>query len=101
VNATGRNTVEVRFFQGTHDFATFCASLEFIYALYEYTKDCSYKKLTVDDFLAWLGQRHVGNQYRNLLQILSDSVLSDNTKRKFKLTLKRNRTNLNTSKKGK
>jgi hypothetical protein len=100
VNATGGATVEVRFFQGTHDFPTFCAVLEFVYAVYEYTKNCSYKELMVDDWLNWLGQREVGNQYRHLITFLNTSVLSETRKRKFKLALKKNHVNLNTTKKG-
>ena len=57
INFLPKNTVELRLFRGTRKFETLMATLEFANALYWYTKEASWSKLTMDDFVAWLPTR--------------------------------------------
>lgn len=57
INFLPKNTVELRLFRGTRKFETLMATLEFANALYWFTKEASWSKLTMDDFVAWLPTR--------------------------------------------
>lgn len=54
LNITNPNTVEIRIFRGTLDPAGFFKNLEFVHALYYYTKDESPVKMTWANFSAWV-----------------------------------------------
>lgn len=98
VNCTGQNTIEVRFFGSTTNKMSFFKNIEFVYALYEYTRNCSFKDLQVVDFLHWLAQRANANKYRNLALWLKDNALSADDKRVYRRWLKKNHVNLNLKK---
>ena len=98
VNCTGPNTIEVRFFGSTTNKTCFFKNIEFVYALYEYTSDCSFKHLKVADFICWLAKRANANKYRNLALWLKDNALSSDDKRTYRRWLKKNHVNLNLKK---
>lgn len=61
VNLSNPNTVEIRIFRGTNDFAEIIGAIEFINALIEYTRDINASDviagaLLADTFIIWLNE---------------------------------------------
>ncbi len=54
VNCTNQNTIEVRIFRGNLAKVAFLRNLEFVHAIYAYTKDASMSDLGYKKFLFWL-----------------------------------------------
>jgi hypothetical protein len=69
VNTANRDTIEVRIFRGNLAKSHFFKNLEFVHALWAYTKDCSMKQLTYTDFIFWLFKDNC-KLYTNLHQWL-------------------------------
>jgi len=68
VNLMHEQTVEVRIFKGNVRKAGFFKCLEFVDAVFNYTKTCSYRNVSVDGFLEWMNINNYG--YGNLVKWL-------------------------------
>jgi hypothetical protein len=99
INCTGEKTLEVRFFKGVNSALELFCALDFMFALYNYTKDCSYKKLKVWDFMEWLTQRQIANRFRYLVIWLKEHGFTNaRSKKNFKQLIENNHVNLNLKK---
>lgn len=65
------STYEVRIFAGTNEAPVFHKNLEFLYALYLYTRDTSLLYNTVPHFTRWLLERNHHDQFRNLVKYIA------------------------------
>jgi len=69
VNMTPKNTIEIRMFAGTQNANRFMGMLEFIFALYEYTKNVSFKDTIITKFISWIKTKE--KKYPYALQLLT------------------------------
>lgn len=67
INTSNAQTIEVRIFRGNLAKSHFYKNLEFVHALWLYTKDASMKELGYKDFLFWLFKDNT-KTYNNLQQ---------------------------------
>jgi hypothetical protein len=59
-------TIEVRLFKGIVSYASLLKNLEFCDALYYYTLEMPYSKLTLEHFLTWLDSKNPPRNYKAL-----------------------------------
>jgi hypothetical protein len=57
VNLTNSNTIELRLFRGTLNEVSFWKNIEYTHALVEFTKVTSFKKLTLKNFIKFIGNK--------------------------------------------
>ena len=69
VNITGNKTVEVRIFKGAKNQNQLRYRVEFVFALVEFTRNCSIKGSTVGNFVDWILK---GSEYRHLKNFLAE-----------------------------
>ena len=67
VNITGSKTVEVRIFKGAKNQNQLRYRVEFVFALVEFTRNCSIKENTISNFVNWIVK---GSEYRHLKNFL-------------------------------
>lgn len=73
---TGKNTYEIRLFKGLVSYATVLKNLELVDAVYYFTEQASYAKMTATGFLEWLCKTPK-NKYKMLkkfLQSIPESI---------------------------
>lgn len=73
VNMTGRTTMEIRIFASTIDYVKWMANVEFLHALYVYSKDHTAKDMTHGKFKGWLSAPENEYNYANIRTHLSIS----------------------------
>ena len=69
VNITGSKTVEVRIFKRAKNQNQLRYRVEFVFALVEFTRNCSIKENTVSNFVNWVVK---GSEYRHLKNFLAE-----------------------------
>lgn len=69
VNTVNKHTIEVRIFRGNLAKGHFYKNIEFVHALWAYTKNCSMKDLDYKDFILWTFKENC-KHYSNLQQWL-------------------------------
>jgi hypothetical protein len=77
VNLTPTNTVEIRIWAGTDDFARTLGSIEFVAALIEFTRGMSSGDvlaggLVADSFVSWLADSDQRDRYRYAVELVED-----------------------------
>lgn len=79
INLTNRETVEIRLFRGVVSHATLEKNLDIVESFIGFTKDTSYKKLSIKDYLEWL-ENQPKNKFYALRLFLKDSDIESMTK---------------------
>jgi len=74
INFSFKGTIECRIFQGTLNPRGYWANLEFLVALYNYTKEASFQDVTPANFTGWAKER--AKEYPLLLDVLFSRVPS-------------------------
>lgn len=90
VNVSNQHTIEVRIFRGNLAKSHFYKNLEFVHALWTYTKNCSMQQLDYKDFVTWLFKDNC-SLYNNLQEWLAASgilVSNRNTSKVKELSAK-------------
>lgn len=75
VNFQKSATIEVRLFKGIVSFATILKNLEFVDAILEYTRGCSWARCDYNSFLSWLDTQPTSN-YRSLKLCVKENDFS-------------------------
>lgn len=80
VNTGNKSTIEVRIFRGNLAKGHFFKNLEFVHALWLYTKDAAFGELDYKYFIMWLFKSNSSKIYGNLMQWLIASSLNVSNK---------------------
>jgi len=73
LNLTGKDTIEIRIFQGTLNYNTILAYLEFALAVSLFTKNNIYKNIEIDNFLMYIHENE--KIYSNLIDLKDGELI--------------------------
>lgn len=76
INLINQDTVELRIFRGVDNEQDFKKNMEFVYSLYEFTRDVTVKNLTLERYIQYVLTNTNFNRFRHLILFLYNNITS-------------------------